>query len=98
EIIDTEEAAASVVTDVIQEERAIALFEGRSFGVEDANGVDLDIGFLDGGADLIFCVAAVIVAAVGNDEEGFALVFCLLHLFEAEVDGIEQGGAMAGLE
>ena len=72
-----------------------ALFGGGGVGVEDADGVDLDVGLADLGANFAFGVAGTVVAAVGDDEEGLALVARILHLFHAVIDGVEQRGAMA---
>jgi len=98
DVVDAEEAAAGFVADFVEEDGAHALFVGGGVGVEDADGVDLDVGLADLGADLGLGVAGAVVAAVGDDEEGLALVAGLFHFVDAVVDGVEEGGAMAGAD
>src|SRR2546427_4515841 len=38
----------------------------------------------------------MVIASVGDDEQGASAVACIPHLAQAEVDGIEQCGAAAG--
>ena len=64
--------------------------------VVDADRIDQDVGLFDHGPDFALGVAAVVVAAVGDDQQGFFREFGLTHLADAQVDGIEQGGASFG--
>ena len=73
--------------------RAQPLFYRRSIAVVDADGIDHHVGFLDQRLDFVFGVAAVIVAAIGNDEQRLLGILRLPHLADAHIDGIEQRGA-----
>jgi hypothetical protein len=98
EVVDAEHAAAGFFAEVVEEHGAGALLGGGGVGVEDADGVDFDVGLADLGFDFAFGVAGAVVAAVGDDEQGFALVAGGLHFVHAVVDGVEQGGAVAGAD
>ncbi len=77
--------------------RAGALLGGGRVGIEDADGVDLDVGFADLGAHFALGVAGAVVAAVGDHQQRLALVVGVFHLGHAVVDGVQQRGAMAAV-
>src|SRR5438046_10137938 len=58
-----------------------------------ADGVDHYVGFLHQRLDLAFGVAAVVIAAVGDDEKRFLGIFRLPHLAHAEVNCVQQCGS-----
>ena len=51
-----------------------ALLGRGGIGIEDADGVDFDVGLADLGADFALGVAGTVVAAVGDHQQGLALV------------------------
>src|SRR5271168_5648295 len=71
---DAEHASAGHLADVVEEDGAGLLLDGGGVGVEDADGVNLDVALTDDAAEFVFGVAAAVVAAVGDDEQRLALV------------------------
>ena len=55
------------------------------------------VGFFHQVFDFSFGVAAIVVAAVGDDQQRFARVPGLLHLVKRQVDGVQQRGAAFGV-
>ena len=96
EIVYREMAATGVFGDVRKQLRTVRFFfwqMGRK-GVENADGVDLNVGLPDGGANLALGIAALIVAAIGENHHRLAgIASATLHFNQPQMDGIEQGCA-----
>src|SRR5450755_427860 len=69
--------------------RCTAACGGR---LEDADCVNLNIRFAHQVLDFRFGVAAVVVAAVGDDQQRLAGVLGLLHMMQGQIHGVEQRG------
>ena len=96
DIVHPEKLSSGLLAQVMQQQRTIALLGGSSIRIEDADGEQLSVRLADQVPHLVLRIAAAIVAAVGDDQDRFALVARLLHLVHAVIDGIEQSGAMPG--
>src|SRR5271165_4355438 len=91
-VSDGEGAAAGDIRDLRQQLRTFAFFGSLEITVIQANTVNLHVRLLDHRLDFGFGVAAMVVAAVGDDEECLLLVLGLAHTVHAQIDGIEQRG------
>src|SRR5208337_1987853 len=69
---------------------------GRKVMIVDADGVDENVGLFDHGADFAFGITAVVVAAIGNDEQRLLRIFGLTHFSDAQVNGVQQRRAAPG--
>src|SRR5882762_5907384 len=69
-IIDGERTASGEFRNVAQQRWPETFLIGSEVVVVNTDGVDHYVGFLDEGLDFIFCVAAVVIAAVGNNQQG----------------------------
>ena len=58
-----------------------------------ADGINLDIGFFHHGFNLILSIAAAVVAAIRDDQQGLLAVVSVLHFVNAHIDGIQEGRA-----
>ena len=100
QILHVVTAAARQLGHFIQQARTHLLFRSpaaRSNRLKDADAINLNIGFADCVLDLTFSIAAVIVAAIGDDQDRFARIARLLHLVHGHVDAIQQRGFSLGL-
>src|SRR6266853_5111126 len=95
-IVDGEQASAGHLGDFGQQGRAGDFFRLGGRQAEDPDGVNLHIGLFDHGFDLVFGITAVVIAAIGNDQQGLFAVAGVLHLAHAHVNGIEHGRAALG--
>ena len=59
--------------------------------------INLDVRFLHPVLDFSFGVAAVVIAAVGDHQQGFARILGLLHLVHGHDDAVQQRGFTFGL-
>jgi hypothetical protein len=66
-------------------------------GVDKSHGVNADAGFAHGATDVGVGVAAAVVAAVGDDEQGFAGGVNISHAGETVMHGVEERGLAAGV-
>src|SRR5215471_20133975 len=60
--------------------------------VKDADSVNHHVSFLSHPFDFLCVVVTVIVAAVGDDEQGPARVSSGSHLFQADENSVQKGG------
>ncbi len=93
-------AAAGQLGDFTQQAGTHLLFRSpaaRSDGLKDADSINLHVGFTDRVLDLTFSIAAVVVAAIGDDQNGFARIARLFHLVHRHVHAIQQRGFAFGL-
>ena len=93
-VIDAEEATASLFAQFIEKDRPHSLLCGGGVGVKNADGVDFDVRLAHLGFDFALGITGPVVAPVGDDEQSFALLAGILHFVQSKIDGIEQGGAM----
>src|SRR5215469_17473634 len=77
-IIDGKHAAAGHVADFGQQGRAGNLLRRGRSQAEDADRINLDIGLFNHRFDLVFSVTAVVIAAIGDDQQGFLGVVSVL--------------------
>src|SRR5205807_872250 len=95
-ILDGEYAAPGHFRHFIQKRRTVEFLRrpvAKTKRIKDTDGVELRIGFLHQALDIALIVSTMIIAPVGQDEQGAFAVACTPHLAEAEIDGIEQRGA-----
>ncbi len=94
EIADSKQAASGLGGEIVEKHGAFHLFGRASrigFGVvEDTHGINLDIRFDEGIADLMKGVGAPVVAAIGKNDQGFARIVRAFHLLQTDMDGIEE--------
>ena len=79
--------------DLRQKRRPGNFFRLGGAQAENADGINLHVGFLHHRFDLVFRVAAVVVATVRNDQKSLLGIMGVFHLAYAHVDGVEQRGA-----
>src|SRR5450755_8055 len=91
-VSDGEGTAACDIRDLSQQLGTFALLRSLEVSVIEANTVNLHIRLLDHRLDFGFGVAAMVVAAVGDDEECLLLVLGLAHAVHAQIDGVQQCG------
>src|ERR1035438_3358617 len=93
EVLHREVPSACLFRDFAQQAGARQLLRGPAASgrrLENADGVDLDVRFAHQVLNFRFGVAAVVVAAVGDDQQGLAGILGLLHLMQAQVHGVQQ--------
>src|SRR5579863_5457108 len=76
-----------------QQTRSRQLFRRAPAGgdwLENSDRIDLDVGFAHAVLYFAFRVTAAVVAAVGNNEQGFTCVPGLFHGVQGQVNGVEQ--------
>ena len=73
-VINGKGPATSHIRDFGQQGGTQALLLGAGRLVEQADSVDLDVRLFDQGVDFALGVAAVVIAAIGDDEQGFAVI------------------------
>ena len=61
----------------------------RHYGLENPDGVNLDVSFANGILHFGLGVTAGVIAAVGNNQNRLARVVSLLHLVHGQVNTIE---------
>src|SRR5258707_3967830 len=61
-----------------------------------ADGVDKNVGLFDHGPDLTFGIAAMVVPAVGNNQQSLLRILGLAHLADSQVNRIQQRRAPLG--
>src|SRR3954471_3623383 len=84
--IDGERSPAGDLGDLAQQLGAKTLFLRAGVRIEDADGVDLHVGFFHDALDLALGVAAAVVAAIGDDEQRLLAVVRVAHLVHAEIN------------
>src|SRR3954462_11500988 len=87
-IINSKRPAATEIGYIAEQRGAQTLLFGLEIMIIDADGIDHDIGFLDQVLNLAFRITAVIVAAIGDDQQSLFRIFCLTHLADTEVYSI----------
>lgn len=89
-------AAVARLGDVNQQTVANLLVEGfedrNRHTIENPDGINEHIGFLNQALRFPRHVTAVIVLAIRNNEQGTPLISCAPHLGDTQVDSIEQSG------
>src|SRR5215467_10554396 len=95
-ITDGEQTPAGHLRDIVEQDRTVDLLLLAGHRAEDTDGINLDIGFLHHGFDLIFRVAAVVIAAVRDDQQGLLAVAGILHLTDPHVDSVKKRGTALG--
>jgi len=78
--------------------RPCNFFGHRGIRVINADRIDLHIRLAHHPLNLVFRVAAVVVAPVGDDEQRLPLVLGLAHLVHPQIDRIKQRGPVLGLQ
>src|SRR5271154_5311161 len=98
-MLNSEDTATGKIRDLGKQRRAVQFF-GRPIAiserVENADGVELGIRFLNQPLDIVLVVPTMIIASIGKDEQGAFGVACTPHLGEAEIDGVEERGSAFG--
>src|ERR1700694_2541139 len=82
--------ATSQFRDIAEQGGSEPLFFSRKVMIVDADGVDEYIGLFDHGTDLAFGIAAVVVAAVGHNQQRLLGILGLAHLADAKINRIQQ--------
>src|SRR6266403_1458327 len=95
-VINGKRPATSQFRDIAEQGGSESLFFSRKVMIVDADGVDEYIGLFDHGTDLAFGIAAMIVAAVGNNQQSLLRILGLAHLADAQVNRIQQRRAPLG--
>src|SRR5581483_11742647 len=93
-------SAASLLRNLGEQRRSGRLFRGTAAPgscLVDTDCVDLGVGFLYQILDFAFRIAAVVVAAVGNQKQRLARILGVLHLMQGQVHRIKQSGFTLGL-
>src|SRR6516165_10776052 len=94
-MLDGEDASTREFGDLGKQRRAVELFR-RTIAitkrVKNADGIELSVGFLHEPLDIVLVIPTMIIASIGEDEQGTFGVMCTPHLAEAEVDRVEQSG------
>ena len=99
QILDRENTASGHVRDFGKQGGPIQLFRrpaAISARFINSDGVELAIGFLNQPLDIALVVPTMIIASIGDDEQGPLGVMCTPELAEAQIDGIQEGGAAPG--
>src|ERR1700674_157941 len=95
-VINGKRAATSQFRDIAEQGGSEPLFFSRKVMIVDADGVDENVGLFDHGTDLAFGIAAMVVAAIGDDQQSLLRILRLAHLADAQVNRIQQRRAPLG--
>src|SRR5665647_3486186 len=93
-------ASAGLIAKVVEQSGAARLFAGAhapAARLENADGVDQHIVFANQIFDFTLRVAAAVIAAVGDDQQRFAIFLRHLHLVHGQKNRVEQRRAPLGL-
>src|ERR1700741_803048 len=98
-MLDGEDASTRKFGDLGKKRRSVELFR-RTIAitkrVKNADGIELGVGFFYETLDIVLVVPTMIIASIGEDEQGTFGVVCTPHLAKAEIDGVEEGGSAFG--
>jgi len=98
-MLDGEDASTREFRDLGKKRGTVELFR-RTIAitkrVKNADGIELRIGFFHEPLDIVLVVPTMIIASIGEDEQGTFSVVCTPHLAKAEIDSIEESGPPFG--
>src|SRR5579864_7149014 len=100
QVVHGKSSAAGLLGQLIEQARAVHFFERPapcSHGLENPDGINLDVRFANGVPYFRLGVAAGVVAAIGDDQQRLARVLPLFHLAHRHVDAVEQCRSPLGL-
>src|SRR5712691_10803857 len=100
QVVDGKSAATSLLSQFIQHAWTVHLLDRPapgSDGLENSDGVNLDVRLAHGVSYLCLGVAAGVVASIGDDQQRLARVLPLFHHAHRHVDAIQQRRAALGL-
>src|SRR5215469_9939370 len=92
-MLDSENAATREFRNFGEQRRAIQLFRGAipiPKRVEDSDGIELGIGFLDQALDIVFVVPTMIIPSIRKNEQGTFGVMCTPHLAEPQINSVQK--------
>src|SRR6266403_6213456 len=89
-VINGKSPATGQFGDVTEQGRPEPLFVTSEVMIVDADGVDKNVRLFDHRTDLAFSIAAMVIAAIGDDQQSLLRILGLAHFADAQVDGIQQ--------
>src|SRR5215469_3756298 len=92
-MLDSENAATGKFRNLGEQRWAVQLFRGTvpvAKRVEDADGIELGVGFPDQALDVVLVVPTMIIPSIGKNQQGTLGVMCTPHLAETQIDGVQE--------
>src|SRR6516225_8461235 len=93
-MLDGEDASTREFGDLGKQRRTVELFR-RTIAitkrVKNADGIELSVGFLHEALDIVLVVPTMIIASIGENEQGTFGVMCTPHLAQTKVDSVQKG-------
>ena len=93
-MLNGEDASAGQFGEFGEKRRAVEFFR-RAIAITkrvvDTDGVELGVCFLDEPLDIVLVVPTMIIASIGENQQGAFGVMCTPHLAQTKVDSVQKG-------